>query len=69
MSLIDKADNEASIKEAFRVYDTDGSGSISATELRYLMASMGEQWTYEAVAEMFRKADIDDDGLLDYEGG
>ena len=62
-------DKEGIIKEAFKVFDTDGSGSISAPELKHLMASLGEQLTDEAVAEMFRKADIDDDGLLNSECG
>ena len=69
MSLIADADNEAIIREAFQVFDTDGSGSISAPELKHLMTNWGKRWTDEAVAEMTRKADIDADGLLDYEGG
>ena len=61
-------DKEGVIKEAFKAFDTDDSGSISAPELKHLMASLGEQLTDEAVAEMFQKADIDDDGLLNSEG-
>jgi calmodulin len=35
-------DSEEEIKEAFRVFDKDGNGYISAAELRHAMMNMGE---------------------------
>ena len=35
-------DTEEEIKEAFKVFDKDGNGYISAAELRHVMTSLGE---------------------------
>jgi len=36
-------DTEEEIKEAFRVFDKDGNGFISAAELRHVMMNLGEK--------------------------
>ena len=38
-------DTEEDIIEAFRVFDKDGSGVISAAELRHVMTNLGEKLT------------------------
>lgn len=35
-------DSEDEIKQAFKVFDKDGSGSISAVELKQVMAGLGK---------------------------
>ena len=60
-------DTEEEIREAFRVFDKDGNGFISAAELRHVMTNLGEKLTDDEVDEMIREADIDGDGQINYE--
>ncbi|XP_053700934.1 calmodulin-like isoform X1 [Synchiropus splendidus] len=60
-------DSEEEIREAFRVFDKDGNGFISAAELRHVMTNLGEKLTDEEVDEMIREADVDGDGQVNYE--
>jgi len=53
-------------KEAFKVFDKDGNGFISADELRHMMTSLGEKLTDEEVQEMIKEADMDGDGQINY---
>ena len=59
-------DTEEDIIEAFRVFDKDGNGTISAAELRHVMTNLGEKLTDEEVDEMIREADVNGDGIIDY---
>ena len=63
-----ETDSEEEIREAFRVFDRDGNGYISAAELRHVMTNLGEKLTDDEVDEMIREADIDGDGQVNYEG-
>lgn len=49
------------------VMDKDGSGKISAKEIKQGMKNFGEWVTDNDVAEMIKKASRDGDGLIDYE--
>ncbi|GAN10979.1 calmodulin-like isoform 1 [Mucor ambiguus] len=55
------------IKETFRVFDRDGNGYISESELRHIMASVGEKLTEDELNVMLREADVDGDGQINYE--
>ena len=45
-------DTEEEIREAFKVFDKDGNGFISAAELRHVMTNLGEKLTDEEVDEV-----------------
>jgi len=62
-----EADNDQELREAFKVFDTDGSGKISSGELKKVMLNLGEQLTDEEIDEMIREADADGDGEVDYD--
>lgn len=51
------------ITQAFK----QGNGRISATELKKVLSSLGENLTEEEVDEMVRDADSDGDGLITQE--
>eukprot|EP01084_Bolivina_argentea_P124141 219985_1 len=59
--------DEDHIKEAFKVFDKDSNGFISAAELKHVMTNSGETLTDEEVDEIIRQADIDGDGQINYE--
>ena len=63
-----ETDLEAEIRLAFRVFDKDGNGLISAAELRHVMTHLGEKLSDQEVDEMMKEADVDGDGQVNYEG-
>lgn len=60
--------SEDEIKDAFRVFDKEGNGYISAAELRHVLTNLGERLRDEEVDEMIREADLTGDGQINYEG-
>ncbi|KAK3581616.1 hypothetical protein CHS0354_017505 [Potamilus streckersoni] len=58
---------EEALREAFRIFDKDGDGSLSSDELRRVMTSMGDKFTDAEVDEMVREVDMDGDGHVNYE--
>ncbi|KAF5185989.1 calmodulin-like [Thalictrum thalictroides] len=62
-----EVDAEEELTEAFRVFDKDQNGFISAIELRHVMLNLGESLTDEEVELMIREADLDGDGQVNYE--
>ena len=60
--------SDEEIRQAFRVFDKDGNGFISAAELRHVMINLGEKLTDEEIDDMIREADTDGDGQVNYEG-
>lgn len=55
------------IREAFKVFDKEGKGSIPREEFRHIMTTLGERLTDEEVDEMLDDADADGDGEIQYE--
>ena len=60
-------DPDEELREAFKVFDKDQNGDISATELRHVMINLGEKLTDEEVEQMIREADLDGDGQVNYD--
>lgn len=60
-------DPDEELREAFKVFDKDQNGFISATELRHVMINLGEKLTDEEVEQMIREADLDGDGQVNYD--
>ena len=60
-------DTEEDLIEAFRIFDKDGSGNISALELRHVMTTLGERLTEEEADEMIKEADTNNDGQINYQ--
>ncbi|XP_069131579.1 calmodulin-2-like [Argopecten irradians] len=62
----EEQDPEEALREAFKVFDKDGNGFISAKELQYTMKNLGNELTEEEVDEMIQEADVNNDGKIDY---
>ncbi len=52
------------IREAFKRYDLNNSGSISAEELRIVMSKMHRFYTKEQVEDLIKEVDRNKDGLI-----
>lgn len=61
------SETDEELREAFRVFDRDGNGFISASELKHVMINMREKLTDDEINEMIREADTDGDGQINYE--
>jgi len=61
-------DDAEQMRQAFSVMDRDGSGKVSAGELKHVMRSIGEKLSDDDVDEIIRELDMDGDGEVDYEG-
>ena len=66
--LSGNVDTEEGLDEAFRVFDKEGNGSLSAAELRHIMTNLGEKLTEEEVDEMINSAEADAQGEISYKG-
>ncbi|KAL5982463.1 putative calcium-binding protein cml13 [Asimina triloba] len=55
------------IKEAFDLFDTDGSGTIDAKELNVAMRALGFEMTEEQIEQMIRDVDKDGSGAIDFD--
>ncbi|KAJ3286854.1 hypothetical protein HDU79_006169 [Rhizoclosmatium sp. JEL0117] len=60
-------EQEGEIREAFQLFDTDGSGSITNKEWRIAMKAMGFEPTKEENKQMLSEMDKDGSGTIDYD--
>lgn len=57
----------AKLWEAFKVFDADGSGSISSEELGQVMRSLGQSPNETELRDMIKEVDVDLSGSIDFE--
>lgn len=57
---------EEELMEAFKVFDRDGNGKISAHELRFVMSTSDEELNENDIEELIREIDKNGDGFIDY---
>ena len=62
---VKETDSEQELMNAFKVFDKDGSGTISSDELRNVLKSLGEDLTDTELDEMIKLADVNGDGTID----
>ena len=60
-------DTEEELIEAYKVFDRDGNGHITALELRMVMTTLEKDLSAEEIDDMIREADSSIDGQINYE--
>lgn len=60
-------DQRQEIKEAFDLFDTDGSGFIDGKELKVAMRALGFEPKKEEVMKMISEVDVDGSGRIAFE--
>ncbi|CEN61909.1 hypothetical protein BJX68DRAFT_227576 [Aspergillus pseudodeflectus] len=60
-------DQIAQFKEVFAVFDKDGTGDITATELGEVMRSLGQNPTDTELQDIVDELDVDRTGTIDFD--
>jgi len=60
-------DPDRELRAAFAVFDKDGSGCISRSELKTLLSDLGQSLTDEELDAMMSEVDRDGNGEIDFE--
>merc|ERR1711991_1124475 len=60
-------DQVEEIKEAFDLFDTDGSGSIDVNELKVAMKALGMDAKSDEIRKLINDIDSDGDGTIDFD--
>jgi len=61
------ANIEQEMRNAFKVFDKDNSGTISADEIAQVMATFGQNLSEDELQFMIQEVDKNGDGTIDYE--
>ena len=66
-NIIDETEEEA-VLQAFRNFDRDHDGKITNFEFKYILGQIGDgRFSNEEINLLFKEADLDADGMLDYQ--
>merc|ERR1711934_249736 len=60
-------EQKGELREAFDLFDTDGSGAVDAAELHTAMKALGFEPKKEEIAKMVKEMDKDGDATVDFE--
>lgn len=60
-------DQKQEIREAFDLFDSDGSGQIDAKELKVVMKALGFEPTKEEIRKMIASVDKDGSGTVNFD--
>jgi Ca2+-binding EF-hand superfamily protein len=66
-SRIGTLDPEQELRDAFAVFDTDGSGAIDRKELKRLMKKLGQALSEAEIDAMMNEVDENGDGEISFE--
>ena len=63
---MDSTDAEQEIIDAFNILDSEGTGIVTANQLRIVYTLLGEKMSDEQVDKFVKEADVDGDEQVDY---
>ncbi|KAJ8321854.1 hypothetical protein KUTeg_000325, partial [Tegillarca granosa] len=63
-----KESGDEVIRRAFKVFDRDGDGQITMSELKSVLSHIGEKITDKDCEKLMKEADINGDGVINYDG-
>jgi len=63
---MEDTDGDEEILEAFQVIDRDGDGFITESDLKDLLANLGDKVTEEEISDMIKEVDLDGDGKVSF---
>ena len=63
---LQETDLEQDLRMAFKLFDEDDNGLISAEELRKVLASLQMDYSDAEIDKMVEEADLDGDGFISY---
>lgn len=66
-SRIGERDPDKELRDAFAVFDSDGSGSIDRSELKRLMKKLGQALSDSELEAMMDEVDTNGDGEISFE--
>jgi len=67
MSRMGHVNTREEVVEAFRVFDKQGSGTVTANELREALGELGDFMDPNEIEELIYEADFNGDGRIRYE--
>ncbi|EFJ14591.1 hypothetical protein SELMODRAFT_120223 [Selaginella moellendorffii] len=63
----EKEERNKEFKEAFSLFDKDGDGCITTSELAVVMRSLGQNPSEAELREMIDEVDVDGNGTIDFQ--
>ena len=64
---INSQDEQEEFLYAFRQYDQDGDGSISAQDFRKILNSLDVKISYQEIDSMMKDLNLNEDGHIDFQ--